>query len=80
MTLEQLKERIAAQCNQNGIFPTKIILYIENDLLNCLFFPTSHKDFILIDKPNTDLLLESVDLECREIKPRQSSATNVIDE
>lgn len=80
MTLEQLKERVKATCNKNGIFPKKIILFIENNLLNCMFFLTSHKDYVYVNQPNTDLLLEAVDLECRAIKARQSSATNGIDE
>jgi len=81
MTLEQLKQRVEATCNKNGIFPENIIVQdslLKNELVVDIYFKKSSGMTLL--KPNTDLLLEAVDLECRAIKARQSSATNGIDE
>lgn len=79
MTLEQLKERIEATCNKNGIFPEKYKLLIFCDgEIDYKFWHDA--ELFRIQMPNTDLLIEAVDLECRAIKARQSSATNGIDE
>lgn len=79
MTLEQLKERIEATCNKNGIFieKLKLIIFCDGEI-ECLFIYDS--DIIRHQMPSCDLLLEAVDLECRAIKARQSSASNGIDE
>lgn len=81
MTLEQLKERVEATCNKNGIFPISIyVIVLEDEFIRCRIITKEISGYIQITKPNTDLLLEAVDLECRAIKARQSSATNGIDE
>lgn len=80
MTLEQLKERIEATCNKNGIFLDEInIRNYGNEIIVYFAYNEWGGDFQQ-SMPNTDLLLEAVDLECRAIKARQSSATNGIDE
>lgn len=78
MTLEQLKQRIEATCNKNGIFPTQLSVLNLIDQVSCRF--EVDRDSVRIDMPNVQLTLEAVDLECRAIKARQSSATNGIDE
>ena len=79
MKLEQLKQRIEATCNKNGIFPTEInLINIINCGLSCIAYTETRR--IMVLQPTADLLLEAVDLECRAIKARQSSATNGIDE
>lgn len=78
MTLEQLKERVEATCNKNGIFPINIsISRLGTDLYAAVHLKNG-KPFV-VGMPSADLLLEAVDLECRAIKARQSSATNGID-
>ena len=79
MTLEQLKERIEATCNKNGIFPaqSKLLIFSDGEI-DYKFWHDA--ELFRFQMPNTDLLLEAIDLECRAIKARQSSATNGIDE
>ena len=79
MTLEQLKERIEATCNKNGIFIKKlrVIIFCDGEI-DCKFLYEC--EIIRFTMPSCDLLLEAVDLECRAIKARQSSVTNGIDE
>lgn len=82
MTLEQLKERIEATCNKNGIFPTEIdVEKVDEEWENDDIFCYVRLDGKILScfSPTTDLLLEKIDLMCREIKARQSSATNGID-
>lgn len=80
MKLEQLKERIEATCNKNGLECTNIsIMTIFGNEIYCAVHIKKENTFSLY-QPNTDLLLEAVDLECRAIKARQSSASNGIDE
>lgn len=79
MTIDQLKERIEAQCMKHG-FEVKILsllpigynsIYCSCKILNEVYH---------LSAPDTELLLERVDLECRVIKARQGKATNGIDE
>lgn len=79
MTLEQLKERIEATCNKNGIFIDKlrVIIFCDGEI-DCKF--EYDCDPFRINMPNSQLTLEAVDLECRAIKARQSMASNGIDE
>ena len=80
MTLEQLKERIEAQCMKHGLECTCIsTMPIFGNEIYC-FVHIKSGNTILLYQPNTDLLLEAVDLECRAIKARQGIATNGIDE
>ena len=80
MTIEQIKERIEAQCMKHGIECTCIsIVPIFGNEIHCAVHIKNGKAFSLY-QPNTDLLLEGVDLECRAIKARQGIATNGIDE
>ena len=80
MTLEQLKERIEAQCMRHGLECTGIsTMPIFGKEIYCAVHIKKGNTFSLY-QPNTDLLLEGVDLECRAIKARQGIATNGIDE
>ena len=81
MTLEQLKERVEATCNKNGIFPERILvdqLFNDNTEVTTFIRVKQYVTFNL-HMPSADLLLEAVDLECRAIKARQGIATNGID-
>lgn len=80
MTLEQLKERIERTLQKNNINYTQVttMLLFQNEVYCSVITP--EKRHLSMWMPNTDLLLEAVDLECRAIKARQSSATNGIDE
>ena len=81
MTLEQLKQRIEATCNKNGIFPISLLVKVcVDNNISCLMNIEPYTCLIQTLQPTADLLLEAVDLECRAIKARQSSATNGIDE
>lgn len=80
MTLEQLKERIEATCNKNGIFLNKLEVENFGLELKVYFACNDWSNDFEHSMPSCDLLIEAVDLECRAIKARQSSATNGIDE
>lgn len=78
MTLEQLKERIEAQCMKHGFEVKKLwVSNIGSSSIYCTFnIKEYHYSFIA---PDTELLLERVDWECKVIKAYQSRATNGID-
>lgn len=78
MTLDQLKERVEAQCMRYGLETKRIgISRIGSSSIYCTFnIKEYHYSF---SAPDTELLLERVDWECRVIKAYQSRATNGID-
>lgn len=86
MTLEQLKERIEATCMKHGMIATEIEIekvdeeWDDNDIYCYLRLDSLKNQMVSFYSPTTDLLIEKIDLMCREIKARQSSATNGIDE
>ena len=84
MTLEQLKERIEATCMKHGFEANEIFVKVDenydNDVYCEFIILAEYRHYFDRYLPNTDLLLEAVDLECRAIKARQSSATNGIEE
>lgn len=78
MTIEQLKERIEAQCMKHGfecINITSVPMF--NELHFAIHFKNAKPISVLM--PSADLILEAVDLECRAIKARQGIASNGID-
>jgi len=78
MTIEQLKERVEAQCMRYG-FEVKILSLLP---IGCNSVYCSCKilnDVYHLSAPDTELLLERVDWECKVIKAYQSRATNGID-
>ena len=78
MTIDQLKERVEAQCMKHGFEVRKLyIASIVNGSIYCTF--KISKEFYFITAPDTELLLERVDWECRVLKAYQSRATNGID-
>lgn len=78
MTLDQLKERIESQCMKHGFEVKKLgVLNIGSIFIYCTFnIKEYHYSF---SAPDTELLLERVDWECKVIKAYQSRATNGID-
>ena len=85
MTLEQLKERIEATCMKHGMLATEIEIEVEDDEFDediyCyLCLNSLNNQMISKYSPTADLLLEKIDLLCREIKARQGIASNGIDE
>lgn len=81
MTLEELKERIERTLQKHNIDYTLVKVDSKNDVTAMINSKIDEHNlrYVYFTKPNTDLLLEAVDLECRAIKARQSSATNGID-
>ena len=80
MTIDQLKERIEAQCMKHGFEARKLhVVSIENSSVFCSF-NIKNNDHYYISAPDIELLLERVDWECRVIKAYQSRATNGIDQ
>lgn len=78
MTLEQLKERIEAQCMKHGIELNRLIVApIGSSSIYCTF--NILKNFYSFSAPDIELILERVDWECKVIKAYQSRATNGID-
>lgn len=78
MTLDQLKERIEAQCMKHGFEVKRLSPRpIGDSSIYCTF--NILKDFYYFSAPDIELLLERVDWECRVIKAYQSRATNGID-
>ena len=79
MTIDQLKERIEAQCMKHGFNTNGIAIECEDDdKIFCDLFIGN--EYFLFCMPSTELLLDKIDLECRVIKHKQSSASNGIDE
>lgn len=79
MTLDQLKERVERTLQKNNIDYIQVttLLIFANEVYCSIITP--NKQNIALWMPDTDLLLEAVDLECRAIKARQGIATNGID-
>ena len=78
MTIEQLKERIEAQCMKHGFEVKKLyVAPMGNSSIYCSF--VIQEFYYSFSAPDTDLLLERVDWECRKIKAMQSRATNGLD-
>ena len=78
MTIEQLRERIEAQCIKHGFEIKRIgISPIGKSSIYCTF--NILKNFYSFSAPDIELLLERVDWECRVLKAYQSIATNGID-
>lgn len=79
MTIDQLKERIEAQCMKHGFEITRLVVdSIEESFILCSFKIIGGDAYIFY-LPDVDLLLERIDHECRVIKAIQSSATNGLD-
>ena len=79
MTLEQLKERIEAQCMKHGFEIDRLVVEsIEDSFILCSF-KIIGEDAYVFYLPDVDLLLERIDHECRVIKAFKSSATNGLD-
>lgn len=78
MTLDQLKERIEAQCMKHGFEAKRLeVSPIGSSSIYCRF---NIKVYCYsFSAPDIELLLERVDWECRVIKAYQSRATNGID-
>ena len=78
MTIDQLKERIEAQCMKHGFELNRLIVApIGSSSIYCTFnIKEYHYSF---SAPDIELLIERVDWECRVIKAYQSRSTNGID-
>lgn len=88
MTIEQLKERIEATCMKHGMLATEVDIDLydtscdeefDEDIYCYLRLDSLNNNLTSLYSPTAYLLLEKLDLLCREIKARQSSATNGID-
>ena len=78
MTIDQLKERIEAQCMKHGFEIKRIgISPIGKSSIYCTFnIKEYHYSF---SAPDIELLLERVDWECKVLKAYQLRATNGLD-
>lgn len=78
MTIDELKERIEAQCMKHGFEVKKFgVSPMGSGSIYCRF--VIKECYYSFYAPDTELLLERVDWECRVIKAYQSSATNGLD-
>ena len=79
MTIDQLKERIEAQCMKHGFEIKYLEVNSTEDQSILCSFKIIGEDAYVFYLPDVDLLIERIDHECRVIKAFKSSATNGLD-